>query len=119
MGYDHRKTAASKTLLELINEAEKTFYREIAKVLKKNKKFEYCEVAGGNVYFLDFKGQDKSDLDFDGFFSVVLRHSEVWVNFSANHVYRGKIDFNKGYPLGQFTVDDAVEIIEEQLGLRN
>lgn len=119
MSYDHRRTASSTSLLSLIDEAEQKFYQEIAKILKKNKKFERCDVAGGNVHFLDFKGQDKSDLDFDGHFNVVIDHNQVWVNFTASHAYRGSLNFSKRYPLGTFTVDDAVEIIEEQLGLRD
>lgn len=120
MSYDHRKTAAeSATFWDFMREAEIRFYEEIVKILKKNSKFEAVKVGGDNrTPFLDFKGEDLSDLSFDGFFQIVVDHNEVWVNVEANTVARGKQTYSQRKRLGVFSVSDAVEAIEDLVGLR-
>lgn len=120
MSYDRRKTSAeSATFWDFIRKAEIGFYEEVAKVLKKNKKFETVKVGGDDrTPFLEFKGEDLSDLSFDGHFHLVLDHNEVWVNASANTVARGKQEYSQRKRLGVFDVAEAVEVIEDLVGLR-
>jgi len=119
MGYDYRTASETSTFWDFMRKAEIGFYEEIVKILKQNKKFESVKVGGdARTPFIEFKGEDLSDLSFEGLFHIVVDHNEVWVNASANTVLRGKQEYSQRKHLGVFNVSDAVEVIEDLVGLR-
>jgi hypothetical protein len=102
-----------------MRKAEIGFYEEIVKILKQNKKFELIKVGGDNrTPFIEFKGEDLGDMSFDGLLHIVVDHNEVLVYASANTVMRGKQEYSQRKRLGVFSVADAVEVIEDLVGLR-
>jgi hypothetical protein len=111
---------ASDTYLDAMKDADVAFLEKVAVILKKRhgKKFEELKVTKGvATVFLSFKGQDKGDLDIDGYVALSTQSwTDVNVVLEMKHAMRGKVERTVPYKTGVLTPTMVADIVTEQIG---
>jgi hypothetical protein len=112
--------AAGGSYFEMLKDTDAAFLEKVAAILKKRhgKKFEELRVHKGiSTVFLAFKGQDKGDIDIDGFVALSTQSwTDVNVVLEAKHAMRGRIDRTVPYKTGVLTPEAVADIVSEQMG---
>jgi len=112
--------AAGGTYFDAMKEMDAAFLEKVATILKKRhgKKFEELRVHKGiSTVFLAFKGQDKGDIDIDGYVALSTQSwTDVNVVLEAKHAMRGRIDRTVPYKTGVLTPEAVADIVSEQMG---
>lgn len=112
--------AKGDTYASALLDTDVAFLEKVAAILKKRhgKKFEELRVHRGiSTVFLAFKGQDKGDIDLDGFVALSTQTwTDVNVVLDAKHAMRGRIDRTVPFKTGVLTPEAVADIVSEQMG---
>lgn len=111
---------SSGTYFDAMKEMDAAFLEKVAAILKKRhgKKFEELKVHKGvATVFLSFKGQDKGDIDLDGYVALSTQSwTDVNVVLELKHAMRGKVERTVPYKTGALTPEAMADIVSEQMG---
>lgn len=112
--------AAADTYASALLDTDVAFLEKVAAILKKRlgKKFEELRVHRGvSTVFLAFKGQDKGDIDIDGFVALSTQSwTDVNVVLDAKHAMRGRIDREVPFKTGVLTPENVADIVAAEFG---
>lgn len=112
--------AAADTYASALLDMDVAFLEKVAAILKKRlgKKFEELRVHRGvSTVFLAFKGQDKGDIDIDGFVALSTQSwTDVNVVLEAKHALRGRIDRTVPFKTGVLTPESVANIVAAEFG---
>lgn len=109
MTYD-RRTASDKSLHSFLKKAEAEFLKDVARAVNGSRKIR-ASVTGVSTPFINFEGEDYSDIHFDGYASIITTGTNVLVTFEMNHAYRGRIQEEYRLKTGELTTKRLADII--------
>lgn len=112
--------ASGDTYFAAMKDMDAAFLEKVAAILRKRhgKQFEELEVHKGiSTVFLSFKGQDRGDIDLDGYVALSTQSwTDVNVVLDAKHAMRGHIERTVPYKTGVLTPEAVADIVSEQMG---
>lgn len=112
--------ASGGTYFEAMKDMDAAFLEKVAALLKKRLggKLEELRVHKGiSTVFLAFKGQDKGDIDIDGFVALSTQSwTDVNVVLEAKHAMKGRIDRTVPFKTGVLTPESVANIVAAEFG---
>ena len=111
--------AGNQSFYDYLVDAQENFLRDSAKLIKK--------VAGGHAEvltvkrsrstcWLEYRGQDRSDMDLEWTASLIVREPDVTVYVDVRSVARGNSKRDADYKAGVLSPDDVLRLFLGSFG---
>lgn len=113
------EAAQSMSFWDYLIGAQEEFLRAAARLIKREAGGHAESVTvkrGRSVAWLEYKGQDRSDMDLEWTVSLIVKEPDVDVHVDADSV-SGRSKRDVSYKIGVLTPDDILRLFQNSFGL--